>query len=177
MTPLALPRKGLIVTEGIILTILGILSVAWPVVSTFGVELLIGWLLLIGGAVQGYRAFKTKDAPGFWGTLLLSLVFLIAGILWVIYPVVGVISLTLILIFFFLLEGISQIYLAFELRRFSGWGWLLANGLLSLAMAAIIWGNWPASALWVAGLLFGINLIFFGASLFFFGLRLGDLEK
>lgn len=172
MDGLGMPRKGLILTEGVILAILGTLSLVWPVLSTFGLEILLGWLLLIGGAVQGYRAFQSKGESGFWGTFFLSILFLLFGILWLVYPVAGVISLGLFLLFFFLLEGISQIVLAFELRHFSGWGWLLTNGFLSLIMAGIIWSGWPVSAFWVPGLLFGINLIFSGATLFFFGLKL-----
>ena len=101
MDSLGTPRKGLILTEGVILAILGTLSLVWPVLSTFGLEILLGWLLLIGGAVQGYRAFQSKGESGFWGTFFLSILFLLFGMLWLVYPVAGVISLGLFLLFFF----------------------------------------------------------------------------
>ena len=85
MDRLNMPRKGLILTEGVILAILGTLSLVWPVLSTFGLEMLLGWLLLIGGAVL---AFELRHISG-WGWLftngLLSLIM--AGIIGSGWPV------------------------------------------------------------------------------------------
>ena len=42
------------------------------------------------------------------------------------------------------------------------WGWLLAGGLIDLALAALIIVGFPGSAAWAVGLLVGIDLIFGG---------------
>ena len=55
--------------------------------------------------------------------------------------------------------------MALRLRRAQGWGWLLFGGIATVILALLIWMQWPASALWVLGLLVGINLLFTGWSL------------
>jgi uncharacterized membrane protein HdeD (DUF308 family) len=52
-----------------------------------------------------------------------------------------------------------------RVRDHRGWGWLLASGILSLILGVLIWAQWPASGLWVIGLLVGIQLLFTGWSL------------
>ena len=39
------------------------------------------------------------------------------------------------------------------------------GGALSLLVGALIWLQWPSSAVWAIGLLLGVNLIFQGAAM------------
>jgi uncharacterized membrane protein HdeD (DUF308 family) len=81
-------------------------------------------------------------------------------------PIAGVLTLTLALIAFFILEGLSAILLALEHRRhLPSWGWVLFSGLVDLLLAFLIWDGWPSSADWAIGLLVGINMVFLGLSL------------
>jgi uncharacterized membrane protein HdeD (DUF308 family) len=81
-------------------------------------------------------------------------------------PLAGVLTLTLALIIFFVVEGISAILLAIEHRRhLPSWGWILLSGLVDLLLAFLIWDGWPSSAGWAIGLLVGINMVFVGVSL------------
>jgi uncharacterized membrane protein HdeD (DUF308 family) len=48
-------------------------------------------------------------------------------------------------------------------RPLAGWGWLIAGGLGSMVVGVILLIGWPATALWVTGLLLGINLVFTGS--------------
>lgn len=169
-------HRNLLLFEGVIFVILGFLAVALPGISTLSAELFIGWLLVFGGAVQLYRAIQGRHAPGFIGSLLTSLLYLIFGILLVLYPVAGIFSLTILLIIFFIAEGIAKIILGLQLRPFRRWGWFLLNGVLALIMAFIIWAGWPGTAFWVLGLLVGINMIFFGLSLIFLALGIPRID-
>ncbi len=162
-------HRGLVIFEGILFTLLGMLAVALPGISTLSTELFLGWLIFFSGVIQAYRTFKTRSSQGFYGSLITSILYIIFGVLLVLNPIAGVISITILLALFFILEGISKIYFAFELRHFHQWGWFIVSGLLSIAMAVIIWAGWPSSAFWVLGLLVGINLIFFGLSLLSLG--------
>lgn len=165
-------NRGLLIFEGIVFTILGCLAVALPGISTLSTELFIGWLLLLGGLVQGYRSIMARHAQGFVGSLLVSLMYIVFGVLLLLYPLTGVITLTLVLTFFFIVEGISKIILGFQMKPFSQWGWFILSGLIALAMAYIIYAGWPGTAFWVLGLLVGINMIFFGLTLLFFAFSL-----
>lgn len=162
-------HRYLVLFEGILFTLLGLIAVALPGVSTLSAELFIGWLLVFGGIIQLYRTFKGRHAPGFIGSLLISIAYLIFGILLVAFPIAGVLSLTALLTFFFIAEGIAKIILGIQFRSFHQWGWFLLNGILALVIAYIIWSGWPGTAFWVLGLLVGINMIFFGISLMFLG--------
>lgn len=165
-------NRTLLIFEGVLITILGMLAVALPGISTISTELFIGWLFLIGGAVQCYRSVAARHSQGFAGSLLVSLMYVIFGILLLVYPLTGIISLTLVLTFFFIVEGISKIILGFQMRSFSQWGWFILSGIIALLMAYIIYAGWPGTALWVLGLLVGINMIFFGITLLFFAWNL-----
>lgn len=160
-------NRNMLLIEGILFALLGFLAIAMPGISTLSAELFIGWLLFFGGIIQLYRTFKSRQEPGFIGSLLTSLMYLLFGALLVIFPVAGIFSLTILLIGFFIAEGISKIILSFQLKPFKQWGWLLVSGIIALIMAGIIWSGWPGTAFWVIGLLIGINLIFFGISLIF----------
>lgn len=169
-------NRSYFIWEGIALILLGIFAVALPVLFSIGIELVIGWLFLIGGVAQAVRTFKAQHAPGFWWALASAVLYIIIGILLIAKPLAGVLSLAFLLSIFFFLEGIAQIIWSLKLRPFRAWGWLLFSGLISLAMAFIIWSGWPATGLWVIGLLVGINLIFFGFTQLFIGLNADPID-
>lgn len=165
-------HRYLMLFEGVLFVILGFLAITLPGISTLSTELFIGWLLLFGGAFQLFRAFKSRRAPGFVGSLLTGLLYALFGVMLLVFPVAGILSLTLLLTVFFAVEGIAKIILSFQLRPFKNWGWLLLNGILALILAYIIWSGWPGTAFWVLGMLVGINMIFFGTSIMMLSLSL-----
>jgi uncharacterized membrane protein HdeD (DUF308 family) len=90
-----------------------------------------------------------------------------AGIVLLLWPLSGVITLTLLLIAFFIIEGILSIMYAIEHKNeLTGqWGWMLASGIIDLVLAAMIWAGLPSTAAWAIGLLVGINMLFGGAAM------------
>lgn len=158
-------NRTLLLIEGILISLLGFATAALPTISTLSTELFIGWFILFGGLIQAYRSIKNRNEEGFALTLATSILYIVFGLLLLIFPVQGVISLTLLLTLFFILDGIAKIYLGFQWRHSKRWGLLVLNGVISLIMAGIIIAGWPGTAFWVLGLLVGINLIFFGVTL------------
>ena len=158
-------NRGLFTFEGIAFLLLGILAIAFPVVFTFGFTIFLGWLFLIGGIIQLIRSFKLWHTPGIYASLLTGLLAIIIGFLMIANPWRGVLTLTMLLTIFFFIEGIAKIAYAISVREYSNWGWILFSGLIAIAMGAIIVSGWPGTALWVIGLLVGIDLLFFGISL------------
>lgn len=157
---------GLFLIQGIIMIVLGVLAIAEPMVATIAVALFAGWLFLISGIVGLAGMFTAYRVPGFWWTLLWSLLGIIVGIYLIWRPLVGVLSLTLVVAAYFGAQGIVQIITAFEHRRaLPSWGWLVVGGIVNLLLAAIILSGWPGTAGWTLGLLFGINLLIWGISL------------
>jgi uncharacterized membrane protein HdeD (DUF308 family) len=153
--------------EGIVLVVLGATAIFLPPFATLAVTIIIGWLLLVSGVVGLWTTISMRGAPGFWWALISAVLGIVAGLILVASPVSGAISLTFLLITFFIIEGVVSIMYALEHKReLSGrWGWMLASGIFDLLVAAMIFAGLPGSAIWALGLLVGINMIFGGSAL------------
>jgi uncharacterized membrane protein HdeD (DUF308 family) len=158
---------GLFLFEGIILVLLGAAAIVLPNVATLAFTLVIGWLFLISGGVGLVTTFWMRNAPGFWWALFSAVIGIAAGIILIRWPISGTVSLTLVLIAFFIMEGIATIMYAIEHKaQLSGrWGWMLTSGIVDLIIAGIIFAGLPESATWALGLLVGFNMLFGGAAM------------
>lgn len=164
-------HSGWYLALGIALIGLGAVSVIFPFVTTVAAEILFGALFVLGGILRLAHAFRAKRWSGFLLALVIGILFTVFGILLVAQPIAGIFSLTFLLIGLFLADGILEIIMAFRLKPASGWGWLLATGLVSLVIGALVWLQLPSSALWALGLLIGIALISHGCSIAMLALR------
>ena len=157
----------LFLIEGIVLLILGVVAILVPLIATLAFTILVGWLFLISGIVGLIATFWARNAPGFWWSLVSAVIGIAAGIVLIRWPISGTVSLTLVLIAFFIVEGVVTLMYAFEHRaQLSGrWGWMLASGIVDLILAGIIFAGLPGTATWALGLLVGINLLFGGTAM------------
>ena len=157
----------LFLVEGVVLLVLGATAVVLPPIATLAVTILFGWLFLVSGIVGLVTTFWMRHAPGFWWSLWSAALGIIVGAMLLAAPVTGALSLTLVLIAFFLIEGAVSIMFALDHRReLSGqWGWMLMSGIIDLVLAMMIFAGLPSTAAWAVGLLVGINMIFGGAAL------------
>jgi uncharacterized membrane protein HdeD (DUF308 family) len=157
----------LFLIEGIVLVILGLLAIVVPPLATIAVAIFIGWLFLISGIAGLITTFGARHAPGFWWSLLSAVLAIAAGLVLLAWPVSGAISLTLLLIVFFIIEGVLSIMYALDHKReLTGqWGWMLVSGIIDLVLAAIIFAGLPGTAAWALGLLVGINMLFGGSAM------------
>ena len=166
---LAALRDGwnFLLIEGIILAVLGAAAIVVPPIATLAIELFLGWLFLVSGIVGLVMTFMMRHAPGFGWSLFSAVLALATGVVLIGWPLGGVVSLTLLLIAFFIMEGVATIMYALDhMRELSGrWGWLLASGIVDLALATIIFAGLPGTAAWAIGLLVGINMLFGGVAL------------
>ncbi|KQZ02067.1 hypothetical protein ASD45_15295 [Pseudolabrys sp. Root1462] len=153
--------------EGIALLILGAIAILIPPLATLAVTILFGWLFLVSGVIGLVTTFWMRNAPGFWWALVSAALAILAGGWLLAQPIAGALSLTLILIAFFLIEGIASIFFALDHRReLSGqWGWMLASGIVDLVLSGMLLMGLPSTAVWALGLLVGINMLFGGIAL------------
>jgi uncharacterized membrane protein HdeD (DUF308 family) len=156
----------LFLVEGAILLVLGLVAVMVPMVATVAVEIIVGWLILVSGVVGLATTFYMRRAPGFWWSLFSALIGTAAGVVLLLWPLNGALSLTLILTVFLAFEGIVSIMFALDHRReLSGrWGMMLLSGIVDLILAGFIFSGLPGTAAWAIGLLVGINLVFGGSA-------------
>ena len=158
---------GVFLAEGIALVALGFAAMAIPVIAGLAAAVILGWVFLIAGAVGLVATLRARQAPGFVWALLSALVAILAGgiLLW--NPLQGLATLTVVLIAYFIVDGLFIIGLAIAHRReLSGrWEWMMVNGIVDLVLASIVISGLPGTLFWALGLLVGIDLIFGGASL------------
>ena len=157
----------LFLVEGIILVILGLIAIVVPPLATIAATIFIGWLFLISGIAGLITTFGARQAPGFWWSLLSAVLGIAAGLILLVWPIRGIGALTVLLIVFFIIEGVLSIMYALEHKReLTGqWGWMLTSGIIDLVLAAIILLGLPGTAVWALGLLVGINMLFGGTSM------------
>ena len=153
--------------EGIILVILGLAAIVLPPIATIAFTIIIGWIFLVSGILGLITTFWARHLPGFWWALISAIIAIAAGVVLLFWPISGAISLTLVLIAFFVVEGVASIMYSIEHRnQLTGrWGWMLVSGIIDLILAAIIFAGLPGTAEWALGLLVGINMVFGGAAL------------
>jgi uncharacterized membrane protein HdeD (DUF308 family) len=150
---------------GALLIILGIVAIASPAFSTIVAETWIAFILVSAGASKLVYAFQTRNNDqGFIWKLLLSILYIATGVMLFVYPLTGVLTLTLLLSSFLLTEGVFELILAFRLRPQQNWTWALGNGIITLLLGAMIWFQWPFNAPWLIGTLVGVSVLFTGVS-------------
>ncbi|MFD2055826.1 HdeD family acid-resistance protein [Mesorhizobium calcicola] len=150
--------------EGVLLVAAGILAVIFPMISSVAVVVLLGWLLIISGALQGISLVGAGHVPHFWLQLISVILAVMIGLLFLRHPGNGLLTITLLLIVFFMIEGISKVVFALTIRPFPNWGWVLGSGLIGILLSLILWIRIPLTAVWLIGLLLGIELISVGAA-------------
>jgi len=157
----------LFLIEGIALAVFGAIAVVLPGIAALTVTILLGWLFLFSGILGLVTTIWMRQLPGFWWSLLSALLAILTGIALLAWPFGGVLSLTLVLAVFFVIEGVASIMYALEHRReFGGrWGWMLASGVIDLVLAMLILVGFPGTASWAIGLLVGINMLMGGVAL------------
>jgi len=158
-------NSGWAIAIGILLLIAGVLAIGSPFITGLAVTVSVGALLIVSGLGQCLLAFQAGAFGRGLLIFLLGLIAVIAGGYMVSQPVSGLASLTLFLAAYFVVTGILTIITSLQLRPASGWGWMLANAVVTLFLGAMIWQQWPLSGTWAVGTLFGVQMLMSGFSL------------
>jgi len=152
---------GWFLALGIALAILGLAAVVRCFAATVVSMLFFGWLLVAASGIEIAQAVLVGHWAGFFQHLSAAILFGVAGLLIVVKPRQSAEALTLFIAAFLLIGGLSQIVVAVSLAL-PGWGWQVADGLITLALGLLVMAEWPISGLWAIGLFLGVDLIFFG---------------
>ena len=147
---------------GIVTLILGMLSIAAPLITGLSIVVLVGVLVLAAGLVRMAWAFRA----GSFGKGLLMFAIggltLLCGLALVTDPILASGVLTIILAAYLVIDGVVEIAAAFQVHRSAGWLWLLVGGVLSILLGLMIWSEFPLSGAWAIGVLLGVKLLLVG---------------
>jgi uncharacterized membrane protein HdeD (DUF308 family) len=149
---------------GVLLIVFGTVAIGSPFLAAVAVNVVVAWLIVLAGAVHLMLAFHAHGAGSMIWKLLVGIAYLFFGAYLIMHPVLGVVSLTLILASLFLIEGILDIVLFFKMRPIQGSTWVLVDGIITLLLGLMIYAQWPSSSAWAIGTLVGISMIFSGVA-------------
>lgn len=143
---------GLFLTEGIFFLLLGIAAIIVPQVISVFVIIVLGWLIVLGGVTRICGAWFVSDGPSFGLWSGFAVLQIAMGYLLIAKPFAGVMTLTLIMVLFFALDGVSKIFIAFMMRPLSQWYSVFFSGFTAIVFSAIVLAFWPEIEQWVLGI-------------------------
>ena len=166
-------KWGWIVALGFVFLLAGIVALGSVVAATASAVMIVGIMMIMGGAAEIVAAFGVKEWGKFLLWLLLGVLYVAAGIIAIVHPLQAATILTLMLGFALVLGGVMRGFLAYQMREAGKpWGWVAFSGAVSILLGVMIVAQWPASSLFVLGLFLGIDLIFIGSGWITMGLAL-----
>lgn len=153
---------------GIVLIIGGFLAAFNPFAATLTVEILTAWIFLFGGVGQLVALFMASSwSERIWaGLLALACIWL--GVSLLFNPLQGILTLTFVAAAMFLISGIAKVFVSFSLRG-TGYFWVvLISGVVSVALAIVVFGNFFEAATVLLGIMLAIELVSSGTTLVVF---------
>ena len=151
--------------QGVLMVLAGIVALVYPFVSTVALVVVLGWLLILSGVVQGISLIGAQNVPNFWLQLVSAVLSIIVGVIFLRRPGEAVVTLTLLLIVFFMVEGFAKLIFSLTIRPLPNWGWVLASGIIGILLSLYLLTNLSTTAVWLLGVLLGIQLICEGVAL------------
>ena len=164
--PIALVKQGSKwgIVWGVVLVFLGMLAIAEPFLAAIALAAFLSWLLIFVGIVHMAVGFHAHSGTSMGWKLLVGVAYIFIGVYLLFRPVGAVATLTLMLAFLFLVEGVLDFMLWWKSRSARGAFWILADSLITLLLGWMIYVHWPSSSDWVIGTLVGISMIISGVT-------------
>jgi uncharacterized membrane protein HdeD (DUF308 family) len=149
---------------GVLLAVCGAAALIVPA-ATLGTSLiamiLLGVSLMIGGIGTIVASFYTGKGSTMLLHLLTGILYVVAGFVITDRPLQSAVMMAAFVAALFMVAGVFRIVAA-AILRFPYWGWALVNGLVTFLCGAVIYRHFSQSAIWVVGVLVGVELLLHG---------------
>jgi uncharacterized membrane protein HdeD (DUF308 family) len=169
--------RWVLLVSGLLALVAGAAAIVLPAAASIAIDLLVGWVLIVGGVLLAIDAFSVLSFGRTSLRLLLAVISLAAGVYLLAAPLRGTFTLTVVLVVFFITIGVARIAVAIAERGVPGSGFVALSGAVSLLLGVLIGAELPEAAAWAIGLLVGIDLVFYGVSALAGWWALGRLAK
>ncbi len=146
---------------GVLLLVCGTLALAFPFMASLVAISALSAILMVAGVATLVSSFWTGKWSGFLVQVLVGLLYLAAGFVVSDRPETSILLLTIYVAVTFMVMGIFRI-MAAMVMRFPQWGWALLNGCVTFLAGLVIYRHLSTAAVWVIGLLVGLEMIFSG---------------
>ena len=149
---------------GALMAVVGVVLIIYPFATAGLTNFLLGAVLLIAGVADFIFALFSQTPGSFFGRVALAILYGVTGLALILFPFQGIESLTLLLGAMLVVRGVVASVAAFRVRPVAGWGWMLADGVMSTAAGVLVLAKWPASSVWAVGTLVGASVLVTGIS-------------
>jgi uncharacterized membrane protein HdeD (DUF308 family) len=158
-------RSLLYLIQGGVLMLAGAAALISPLFAAIGLIALLGWLLIAVGIIEATGLWGTRHVPYFWLQAVSAMLAVVVGWALISRPDQGLVGVALLMVVFFMVEGIQRIVLALMLRPMEDWGWILGSGVLGILLGIVLAANLLFIAGWLIGFLLGIYLVAAGGAI------------
>ena len=138
--------------------------------------IVLGVSLMIGGVATIATSLWAGKSSSLMLNLLIGILYLVAGYVITDTPLRSAVMMAAFIAALFVVGGLFRIVIAVVVR-FPHWGWALLNGLVTFLCGVIIYRHFAESALWVVGLLVGLEMVFHGWNWIVLSLAIRSLPK
>lgn len=159
---------------GILYLLIGLVAVGYPIVSSYSVLIIIAVLFIIAGLISVFGSLFSGGAQSFLFYILIGAIYIVFAYLLLKYPYDGILTLTIVLSSLLLVGGIIKIIYALRIKPLPHWRWLLASGIISLILCALIYTRFPVTSTFILGLIAGIYFLANGITIITYSLSLRD---
>jgi uncharacterized membrane protein HdeD (DUF308 family) len=160
--------------QGILMAVAGVLAIIYPMLASVAMMVLLGWILIVSGVVQAIGLIGARHVPHLWLQLISVVLSIVVGWLLLSRPEGGLMLFTVLLLVYFMVEGISKVIFGLTIRPLPNWGWVFGSGAVSILLALYLFANLTSVSEWVLGLLLGIQLLCEGMALTYLAWRIRE---
>lgn len=168
---------GWLLAGSVISIFLGFFAWQAPYAASQAVVFILGWVLVLSGLVQLIQAVRLYRLGGMSWRLFQSCLSIIGGIIMLRAPAIGLIGVSLTIIFYLFLSSAAQWLMGMALRSVRGAGWLFFSSVISFILGVVLIAQFPASAFYTPGLFLALDLIVGGITLMGLSFRLREIHK
>jgi uncharacterized membrane protein HdeD (DUF308 family) len=109
-------RWGWLIVEGVVDLVAGVIAVIWPLITIVAFVFLLGAWAIVTGVLLFGASFRLHIAHGRWLMALAGAISVVWGVLAILWPITGALTLTWLLAAYALFFGVVLLFLAFRLR-------------------------------------------------------------
>lgn len=156
-----------VLIEGILLSVLGLGMLMLPKITTISFGLMLCLTFIVYGGYKVINAILTRNySRHFVLNIVTGLLLFLTGVFLFMAPMFNLLLITSAIGVYFILESISSIAFAVQNKNTLYFWWLaILVGVMQFLLGLIIILGLPSTALWVVGVLAGINFLIAGVVL------------
>jgi uncharacterized membrane protein HdeD (DUF308 family) len=162
-------KWAVITAFGVLLVVLGVGALVFSLIATIVTVTLNGVLFLIAGIAEIGIGVHSRDWGGFFLWVIGGLIYIAAGLLCIINPLLASAVLTLLLGAGLIAAGVVRAYLATQLPADHPHVLVFLSAAVTILLGLIIVSHWPIDSIYVLGTLLGVDLLFHGVGWVSFG--------